>query len=770
MASITLPTNELNQIIRGDVDILNAYSSNNGTGTMHIRSGGLYVEGLSDLDQTTINTTDGKFHVLGTNKVEFNVSGGATSSIEMTAEDASFWTTTAGTLALSATATNSNGKITITADGTGTNSIYLNATNTTSGQITLDCASADTASDAIRIRATDTVDGNILIQGSGSFASSNPAIKLYTDNATSGQILLESAGDAAGSDGIKLNATGTTGGNVSIVAAGSTDPAVLLDATSSTSGKVLVRSAGDSTTVNSVELLASATTNGNVLIQGNGTNTNKPAIKLFADNNTSGQIVLEADGNIANAIRITADNATAGGIDIDATGLIAIDTTSTGSGITIATATAGVPVVIGTATSLTTIVGDLLVSGTTTTINTETMTVEDNIILLNSGNGEIGLDAGLVVRRFQTPNGAGTGDVVTSPNPIQESGAFVAGSSTPATLVIAAHASDTDDFYNGWWVKITSGAGANQVRRVKDYVGSTKTITLYVTADNSASFIDGLDLVTAPAATDTYELYSDSHVTSHYDESEDAYAFATVANIPDAISAAGTSTVAIQQYQSIHSGELDVHSQVYNNVLASASGTVITLTLRGHGLSINDLVGITNSTDLTPNLTSGTFVVQTTPTANTFTITAAASTTSVAASSVTVTEFQSSRIRVNTIEVHDAGYGSITIPGVTCYEDIVIPKTSTAYFFITSCTNTYGAYLILIGDLNNTDGSFGAFIAARSTSTNNGTLTRLATAKGTDGQRIDADWLDTEKVKIRHTPAGVGAGNYTYRVRVYSVL
>lgn len=823
MASlITLPTNELNQIIRGDLDILNGYDPTNGTGTIHIRNGGLYVEGLTDLDQTTITTTDGKFHVLGSEKIEFNVSGGATSAIEMTAEDTSFFTTTAGTLTLSSTATDANGKVTIQADGTGTDSILINATNTTSGQVTIQCASSDTVSDAIRILASDTVGGNVLIQANGDFATSIPAIRLFADNATSGQILIESDGgattsdaikliandttdgniviqakgnfsasnpaitlladnatsgqilvqsasDATASDSILLNATGTTGGNVSIVAAGSTSPAVLVDATSAL-GKVLIRSAGEDAAINSVELLASGVVDGNVLVQANGANTNHPAIKLFADNDTSGQIVLEADGNIADAIRITADNATSGGIDIDATGLIAIDTTSVASGITIGTATAGVPVNIGTASSVTTIAGDLLVQGTTTTINTETLTVEDNIILLNSGNGELGIDAGIIIRRFQTPNGAATGDVVTSPDPIQESGAFQAGSATPGTLVLGLHASDADDFYNGWWITITSGTGIDQVRRIKDYVGSTKTATLYVTADNVAPFIDGLDLVTAPAAADTYRLYSDVLSASFYDESEDAWTFANAALVPDPVSAGGISTAVIQQYQEINTGAIDVFPQVYRNASGSAATTTITFTLLNHGILATNIIGITDSTDFTPEIPSGSYVVQSVPDANTFTITVLASTVSTAASSATLTLFHTSKISVNVIEPHDPGFGSINIPGLSCSEDIVIPKISTDYFFLNNCTNTYGAVMILVSDLNNTNGAQAVFVGARSTAAGSGTISRLASAKGADDQRIDADWLDGEKIKIRHRPAGIGAGDYTYRVRVYFTL
>ena len=774
MASfITPPVDELNVIIKGDIDILNAYSANNGSGTLHIRDGGLYVQGLTDLDQTTINTFDGKFHVLGPNKVEFDISGGATSSIEFTAEDGSFFTTTAGTLTLSATATDANGKVSVIAAGTGPNSILVDAQNTVNGQITIQSAGSDTISDAIKILASDTTDGNILVQAKGNFLAGVPSIKLYSDNTVSGQILLESAGDSASVDAVSILATGTIGGNVNIVASGSTVPAILADATSNL-GKILIRSAGDSSSENAIELLASATAQGNILVQANGLSSTTPSIKLLSSNQTSGQIFIEADGNIANAVRIrTTSTSGPSGIDIDATGIISIDTTSVASGITIATNTEGVPVVIGTLTSVTTINGDLLVQGTTTTINTETLTVKDNIIVLNSGNGELGLDSGIVVRRYQTPNNTNVGDVIVGPDPIQESGTFQAGSSTPGTLVLSVYASSVDDFYNGWWIKITSGAGIDQVRRIKAYTGSTKTAILYVTADNVPvanniqSFYDGLNLVTAPAANDTYNLYSDAFQMTFYDESRDQWTFANVSKIPDPVSGTGISTADIQQYQQVSMGTLEVQPQIYKNSHGSASGTTITFTLRNHGITAGQKVGISDSILFTPLIPTGPYVVQAVPNVNTFTIVVPSTTTSVAASSATLRLYHTSTVYVNTIEPIDSEFGGISIPSLSCFEDITIPKTSTNYFFVNLCSKPYGAVLIFIADLTNTSGSFGVFAGARSSSVGNGTVSRIASAKGSDGQRIDVDWLSGENIKIRHTPAGAGSGSYTYRVRLY---
>lgn len=708
-SNITLPTDELNMLIRGDIDVINGYDLSTGTGTIHVRDGGLYVEGLTDLDQTTITTDDGKFHVVGTNIVEFSTSG-----VEMTGVGASFLTTTAGLLTLSSSATDANGKILIQAAGTGADSILLDASNALSGQIHLQSAGGSDTVDSIQLVATDTTEGNVLIQGNG----------------------------------------------------GTTLPSVKVSATNATNGQVVIESDGGSATSNAIELVATDTADGNVLIQGNGSNANNPSIELLADNDTFGQILLKADGGIADAIKVTATN---GGVDIDAVGLVSINTEDLVNGIQIATGTAGVPVTIGTGTSTTNIAGNLIVSGSSTIVNTETLLVEDNIIVLNSGSGELDLDSGLLVKRFQQPNDTGVGNVTTGPNPIQESGVFQAGSATPGTLVLDEFTSGSDDFYKGWWIKIVSGTGNDQVRRIKSYVGATKTATLYVTADNNTEFNDGLDLVTAPAAGDAYNLYSDNFAVSYFHESGNRWTFANASVVPEAISdSASPSTVAIQQYQQINTGAHDIYPQVYSNAKGVASGNTITLTLKGHTLNLSDFVGISESTGFTPAIAGGSYVVSNIVDANTFEITVPDSTTSTASASVKLTDYYSSVLKVNVIQPFNPDFGPINIEGLSLTEDIIIPKESVAYFSLDTSSQTYGSVFILVSDLNNTDGAFSSFVGARSTA-GTGTVSRLASARGADGQRIDADWEDTEKIKLRHRPAGSGTGNYTYRVRIFSI-
>ena len=78
-------------------------------------------------------------------------------------------------------------------------------------------------------------------------------------------------------------------------------------------------------------------------------------------------------------------------ISLDSTSTLNIDNSNTSNGITIGTATSGVPVSIGHTTSETTVndnltvTGDLTVNGTTTTINSTTLTVDDKTIVIASG-------------------------------------------------------------------------------------------------------------------------------------------------------------------------------------------------------------------------------------------------------------------------------------------------------------------------------------------------------------------------------------------------
>ena len=632
MATHLTPTTEAYQsYVYGNFDLYSGVNTaDSGVGLLTVHSAGILNYGLSDLNQTTINTDDGELNIYGTNRIVADI----TNSIELTATDSSFFTTTAGSLTLSATATDATGIVSILASGTGSDAILISASN-----------------------------------------------------ATSGQVHITSGGAAANS--------------------------ILIDAT-----------------------------------------------------NAAGQVSISSAGTGADAIKLSSS---AGGIAVTAVDIVTIDTTNTTNGIQIGTLTNTVPITIGTTGSLTTVRGDFLVEGTTTSVNTVTITVDDTLLILNSGNAVAGVDAGIAVRRYQTPNDTLIGSVIATADPIQESGAFQAGSATPGTLVLSPFASATDNWYRGWWIKVTSGTGIDQVRRIKSYVGSTKTATIYTTSDNvtpppgpttEVKFSDGLDLTTAPAATDTYSFYNSGYITSFYDETSGFWSFKTVADAED-----GITGFSVQQPQDLLSGEIDIAGKTYYNVHGTASTTTITFTLIGHGLLNTSYVKISDSSAFTPAITTGMYKVQTTPTADTFTITAGSSTTATSASSATIYFYNSSKLKVNTIESFDPEF-PIAIPGLSIVQDIIIPKTSTSEFVVT-LSALYGSYLMLVSDISGT----GA--AATFACSNAGTgvrPTRIVNSKGAEGQRISATWNSASKIAIFHDPAGSGAGNYTYRIRLLSCL
>ena len=222
---------------------------------------------------------------------------------------------------------------------------------------------------------------------------------------------------------------------------------------------------------------------------------------------------------------------TSAGVDI--TGSTGVDISSATS-INIGTDTSGIPVTIGHTTSEVhindnlTVGGDFTVLGTTTSIESTLITVNDNAIVVNnmpSGTS----DGGYLIRRYQTPNNTGSGDVTDDTE--KESGSFQGGSALPDSLILDATASGVTDNYKGWWIKITSGTGVNQIRRILSYNGTTKEALLYSDSNNNSNN-DGLDLVTAPASADTYSLYDAPYVGMFFDESANEMAVAGVSYDP----------------------------------------------------------------------------------------------------------------------------------------------------------------------------------------------------------------------------------------------
>lgn len=781
MSEPTLPTNPEGQYYTGSLYLASGASSDTGNGSMYISNGDfLITSGVTSLQKTFIHTTAGALTIDGSSGIDAQVSG----QILLQSSNAS-----ADSVKLNVTNAASN--ILIQSAGTGASAINLDSTaggltatsagvmnltsnnntataidiNAPSGGIDIDANStiSATAGGLMTLESTSTSSGAVTINANGNGASLilnatgtgndldinvNDAVTLDSATYISTQTSTSATGytvDSAG--GILMNANDLTNGKFVVVADGAASDAIKLQTTnSSLTTRILLESSG----------------------------IGAEAIKLAS----SGGISLESTGVNSGPISLYTENTGLASISLESEGEVKINTTDTTNGVKIGTDTSGVPVTIGTTASLTTISGDLVVQGTQTVINTETLLVEDNLIQLNSNVGSSGIDSGVVVRRYQTANASGQGNVVENSSNSdtfvpQESGAFQAGSSTPGTLVLATHSSTVDDYYNGWWVRITSGSGSGQVRRIKDYVGSTKTATLYLTADNTTSpviFNDGLDLVTAPAAADTYELYNQNSIALYWDESTNYY---KLAGIPDSdlpgntLLAANDSTL---QYSDINTGIVKISPKKHNYMQGSASGTTITMTLKdvAERLAVGHKVMIENSSGFTPSI-DGTYTVVSVPTDNTFTFTVAASTTSAAGANASVSFLNTSKIYVNTIELNDPSFGSTVFPGLPLTEDIIVANTSTTPVSLTAATtNIYGTYLIVVQDLSNA-GAMATFSVTRRTGAVAGDINRMSNTRGDDNQRINMDWPSGGRPRLLHAPAGSIVRNNTYRVRTYSI-
>ena len=158
------------------------------------------------------------------------------------------------------------------------------------------------------------------------------------------------------------------------------------------------------------------------------------------------------------------------------------------------------------------IAGNLTVNGTTTSVNTTTLNIKDNTLLLNSGPTGT-RDSGVFIQRYQVDNNSGSGDVVSETEPIAFTGTVV--STTTDTITFLE--TPTEDITK-WWVLITSGSGVNQVRKITSYNSGTMTLSSSIS-----------DVV----ATDTFNLYNRSYFGSYYETEQKSYVLAYVSDIDD---------------------------------------------------------------------------------------------------------------------------------------------------------------------------------------------------------------------------------------------
>jgi hypothetical protein len=474
---------------------------------------------------------------------------------------------------------------------------------------------------------------------------------------------------------LSIGTTGDVGNKIAITTATST-AADAIDIDSAVGGVRV--DAGLGIVMTSVENSSLTTSGGSITLDVNSSDVSDTLI------------IKNTLGTETDAIHI---EASAGGVLIDANGgagnsAISIQTDDSTNGISIATVTAGIPVTIGTATSTTTVLGDLLVSGTTTTIKTSTLTIEDNIILVNSGPSGTA-DGGVAVKRFQGHNDSASGDVVTDTadelSSVHASDGFIA-SATSTTVVFkndgTTAPSGVDDYYNGWWIRITAGTGVNQVRRIKDYIGSSRTATIFDSSDESGTPqtpATGADWSTTPSSTDsTYSLFSCSFVLSMYDESADEWILGCTSLDP-----ATSGQPTISMYLNLHVNDLQVDGNL------TVNGNVNNIQL--------DVVEV-----------------------------------------VTLIDNATTAVVVTNTELY--GSYQLYIKEVST-NDVLGATVTTGAFTVFSCSGRSGKA---------------------------GHTARITSAKGADNEKLDIEWNQGEKVKIKYRPSptgGAGANRY-YVVRI----
>jgi hypothetical protein len=160
----------------------------------------------------------------------------------------------------------------------------------------------------------------------------------------------------------------------------------------------------------------------------------------------------------------------------------------------------------------TVISGNLTVVGNTTTIESTNTVLDDNILLLNSGPSG-SADAGFLIQRYQFDNNTSTGDTV-SDIPYETNILPNQSGMTATQIKLSTTANSNDGYYNGWWIKITSGFSVGQVRKIEDYNGLTRVAV--VSSEWSEQ---------NPAIGDSASLYNKPYVGIIYNETRDRFEF-----------------------------------------------------------------------------------------------------------------------------------------------------------------------------------------------------------------------------------------------------
>lgn len=503
----------------------------------------------------------------------------------------------------------SNGNVSITANnGSGTfavnslsnnQNLSISLNGLTDSQVKIESSGINTTIPALEIKTTNTA-GSIKISnaeglGSGSLDMRVGAGGYNLITNTGGAILMVAQGATADfkvytssqNQNLTLGITGNTDSQVKIESSGTNATVAAIEIkTTNTAGNIELNQPalsqgyiklnsgnggiiGTTQTGGSINFIATGATS----LYTNATTLDNQDLTVSVTGDTLSKVNITSTGRGSDAIRIETTNNT-GGVFINSVGGVQLQSSNINAGVQIATANPGVPIRIGTNSSVTTILGDLYVRGNTSQVDQQVVTIDDNIIQVNSAPYGTS-DGGLAIKRYQSANNSGLGEVVQD---TPEENGIAQGSDNDTTHIkLESTANNTNDYYNGWWIKITNGTGTNQVRRIKAYDGMTKIATIYDTSDQTNALdnpqpVEGLNFITIPDNTSEYSLYPCHYVMTIWDESANEFAFVCSSSSP-------LEQVNISHYTNLRVNGLYSNSIITNNINNSVADLTFTITL-----------------------------------------------------------------------------------------------------------------------------------------------------------------------------------------------
>lgn len=209
--------------------------------------------------------------------------------------------------------------------------------------------------------------------------------------------------------------------------------------------------------------------------------------------------------------------------------------------------------------------GNLTVYGTQTQIISQIVRIQDNLLVVNS-LPNTSRDGGILFQRYQLENDTNIGDIVQD-IPTQT---FSIVNATNTTITLGMSASNVNNYYNNWFIKITSGDGENQVRKITTYDSNTQTASL-----NTA-------FTTTPLPNDTVSLYNKIYASYFYRESSDNFVLGWTTDDPQ------SSNITIADYIGLNCGYIHINDT--QNAIGLGSGGSLNI-LGGASILKNLYVG-----------------------------------------------------------------------------------------------------------------------------------------------------------------------------------